>query len=583
MKSTPSIEVDLKGQEGTSQIFLAPIENFPDIKQKDIYQSLEYYLCTAVSVFLLSFFTTSAGFKSYNYIIKHNLELSLSYLTKYRDYEDLQWKYFRTNFFIFLFIGIAFVAVSKFIKKYNSGEFLKYFYTISGIFFALCLIKFRILYIFSALFLFYFTKKLIVLGDRIFVIINWCELFLCKFIIAKAEKIFELKKILQNENNDMDNITWEFILVYSLLKMLSYNIEYKKIYFEQTVPESIFSLNQARSHCMECYDGNFCTKCLENTVISDKDKTEDSFDIINLINYIFYLPLLYNGPLINYNSFIFQLNIIKDSKHNDLIKMNKILYFLKFLLIFTIMEVYNHFLFPIFLFRNGYTTLEPNNSEVSLFYYCFICFNILTFIWLKYAVIWKFWRLLAWCDGIYVEENMNRIIYDIYSLEEFFRGMNRSLNRYLVRYLYVPLGGREKKYVNIWVIFASLFLIFEFENVDYIVFSVCCCVLLDVEIFVKKMFLNKFGEDFNEKVYLRYLKYVICSFYVFILLIVALLGFHFSIQGIKVFFDNVLRLGGYFYFMIYVIFLVPNVVMMFFIRDMELENCVLLHKKALNY
>ena len=362
MKSTPSIEVDLKGQEGTSQIFLAPIENFPYIKQKDIYQSLEYYLCTAVSVFLLSFFTTSAGFKSYNYIIKHNLELSLSYLTKYRDYEDLQWKYFRTNFFIFLFIGIAFVAVSKFIKKYNSGEFLKYFYTISGIFFALCLIKFRILYIFSALFLFYFTKKLIVLGDRIFVIINWCELFLCKFIIAKGEKIFELKKILQNENNDMDNITWEFILVYSLLKMLSYNIEYKKIYFEQTVPESIFSLNQARSHCMECYDGNFCAKCLENTVISDKDKTEDSFDIINLINYIFYLPLLYNGPLINYNSFIFQLNIIKDSKHNDLIKMNKILYFLKFLLIFTIMEVYNHFLFPIFLFRNGYTTLEPNNS-----------------------------------------------------------------------------------------------------------------------------------------------------------------------------------------------------------------------------
>jgi len=104
MKSTPSIEVDLKGQEGTSQIFLAPIENFPYIKQKDIYQSLEYYLCTAVSVFLLSFFTTSAGFKSYNYIIKHNLELSLSYLTKYRDYEDLQWKYFRTNFFIFLFI-----------------------------------------------------------------------------------------------------------------------------------------------------------------------------------------------------------------------------------------------------------------------------------------------------------------------------------------------------------------------------------------------------------------------------------------------------------------------------------------------
>ena len=580
MKNTPSIEVDLKGQEGTNQIFLSPIENFPYIKQKNIYQSIEYYISTGISVFLWSYFTTSAAFKSYNFAINHRLELEMSYLSRYRDYQDLQWKYFRTNLLLFSLIGIIFVTISKILKKYNN-ELLKYYYALSGFCFAFYLIKIRVLYLLLAMMLFFYSNKFINIGDRKFSILTWVELILCNICISKIEKIIKLKNIFKGEN-DIDDLSYEFIKVYALLRMLSFNMEYKKIYYDQTVPESIFSLNQARSHCMECYNGNFCSKCLENAVITDKDKLNDSFDIINFTNYILYLPLLFNGPLINYNNFIFQLEIYKDSQHNNLFKMNKILYALKLLLLLVIMELYNHFLFPIFLFRDGYNILQPN-SEISLFYYCFICLNILTFIWLKFAIIWKFMRLLAWSEGIYVEENMNRIIYDIFSLEEFFRGMNRSFNRWVVRYLYIPLGGKNKKYVNIWVIFTFLDFIFNFENGNYLVFSICSCALLDLEIFVKSAFINKFGEDFNEKIFLRYLKYIISSIYLLILFIVALLGFHFSLQGFKVLMDNVVAIGGYFYLLIFVLFFFPNVIMIFFVRDMELENCVLLHKKVLNY
>ena len=116
--------------------------------------------------------------------------------------------------------------------------------------------------------IFFLSIKFINIGDNNFVILSWCELFLCKFGIYKMEKVLELKNYFKNEN-DIDDLSYEFILVYALLRMFSFNMEYKKIYFDQTSPESIFSLNQARSHCMECYDGNFCSKCLENTVISD--------------------------------------------------------------------------------------------------------------------------------------------------------------------------------------------------------------------------------------------------------------------------------------------------------------------------
>jgi len=235
-----------------------------------------------------------------------------------------------------------------------------------------------------------------------------------------------------------------------------------------------------------------------------------------------------------------------------------------------------------FLFRNGYSTLEPN-SEISLFYYCFICLNILTFLWLKYIIIWRTFRFWAWCDGIFVEENMNRFIYNFYSIELLFRGLNRSLNRWMVRYIYIPLGGKNKKYVNIWVVFGFWYLIYDFKNIDYGLFALCCCLLMDLEMFVKNYLLNSFGEDFNEKIFLRYGKYIACSFFVFIMFIIGLLGFHFSINSLKDILGTIIEEGGYFYFLKLVLFLIPNVVMMFFIRDMELENCVLLHKKPLNY
>ena len=582
MKNSPTMEVGLKGEDNTNQIFLSPIESFPYIKEKNLFLTIEYYLCTGLSVFLWSYFTTSAGFRSYNYIIKKRLFSDFSYLSQYRDYNDFQWSFFRKNFFSLILIACVFVVISKLIKKY-SESYIRIFNSIAGLLFCFYLVKLNIIYLLISSCCFYFTKYLTKFGEKPFVLICWIELFLVKYIIRSIYMSFEINKVFNVEKEDsMDDLTWEILFIYALLKMVSFNLEYKSIYFNQTIAESIFNINQAKSHCMQCYDGNFCAKCLENTIVEEKENIDNSFNLTSFINYIFYPPLLFGGPLINYNSFIFQQNIHKESQHNVLFKMNKILYVIELLFLFGVMEIYNHFLFPIFLFKNKEDSIEPN-ADISLFYYCFICLNILTFLWLKYAIIWKSFRLWAWCDGIFVEENMNRFIYDFYSIELLFRGLNRSLNRWMVRYIYIPLGGKNKKYVNIWVVFCFWYLIFDFKNIDYGIFAICCCLLMDLEMFIKNTFVNKFGEDFNEKIFLRFGKYLICSFNVFIMFLIGLFGFHFSLESLKVIVDTVIENGGFFYFVNFVLFLLPSVVMMFFIRDMELENCVLLHKKPLNY
>ena len=580
MESNQIMEVGLKSQETSNQIFLSPIENFPYIKEKNLILSIEYYLCSGITVFLWSYYTTSAGFKSYNFILKKNYISEFAYLSQYRDYNDSQWKFFRQHLLSLILISIIFISISKIIKKYIDNH-LKLFYAISGMLFSFYLVKFRMLYILLAGILFYFSRNFIKLGIKTFNIICWVELFTIRYFIKYINIFYDINKYYKSDN-DIDELSWDFLLIYSLLKMMSFNFEYKSIYNNESVPESIFNLNQAKSHCMECYDCNFCTKCLENTIIEEKEKIDDSFNFINFISYIFYPPLLYSGPLINYNSFIFQINIHKDSQHNNLIKMNKILYSLKLIFYWAAMEIYNHFLFPLFLFKNKENEFEPN-ALISVFYYCLICLNVLTFIWLKYCIIWKFFRLWAWCDGIFVEENINRFIYNFYSIELFFRGMNRSLNRWMVRYIYIPFGGKNKKYINVWVVFGFWYLIYDYKNINYALFTLCCCIFMDLEMFCKNTFIDKLGEDFNEKIYLRYIKYIISAFYVFALFLIGLFGFCFSLDNLKVIIDTVIEKGGYFYFINLVLFLLPNVVMMFYIRDMELDNYVLLHKKPLNY
>lgn len=68
-------------------------------------------------------------------------------------------------------------------------------------------------------------------------------------------------------------------------------------------------------------------------------------------------------------------------------------------------------------------------------------------------IIWRFFRLWALADTIQTPENMTRCMSDNYSAIEFWRSWHRSFNRWLVRYIYIPLGGAKYYVWNIWPTF----------------------------------------------------------------------------------------------------------------------------------
>ena len=100
------------------------------------------------------------------------------------------------------------------------------------------------------------------------------------------------------------------------------------------------------------------------------------------------------------------------------------------------MEVMLHYVYAVAISkaRPAWEVYTP--FQLSMLGY----FN-LHIIWLKLLLPWRFFRLWALIDGIDPPENMVRCMSDNYSALAFWRGWHRSFNLWLIRYLYIPLGG----------------------------------------------------------------------------------------------------------------------------------------------
>lgn len=90
-------------------------------------------------------------------------------------------------------------------------------------------------------------------------------------------------------------------------------------------------------------------------------------------------------------------------------------------------------------------------------------FWVLAFMWAKFATIWRVMRAAALLDGVSAPENMRRCFANNYDMEGFWRGWHSSFNRWLIRYMYVPLGGARTRLASIWLIFLFVALWHDLE------------------------------------------------------------------------------------------------------------------------
>ena len=166
------------------------------------------------------------------------------------------------------------------------------------------------------------------------------------------------------------------------------------------------------------------------------------YTYLSQVLYLLYPPLFIAGPIVTFNDFHSQrvtpLAISRRAVLGYMVRCAVAILSIEFVL---------HYMYVNAIKSarawDGYTPMEL----------ALLGFWSLEFVWLKLVVPWRTFRLWALLDGVDVPENVIRSITNSPSAILFWRAWHRSYNLWVVRYLYVPLGGAQRQLLASLVVF----------------------------------------------------------------------------------------------------------------------------------
>ncbi|KAK0557215.1 glycerol transporter [Tilletia horrida] len=146
--------------------------------------------------------------------------------------------------------------------------------------------------------------------------------------------------------------------------------------------------------------------------------------------YIAYPPLFIAGPIITFNDFA--------SQPLGITPRLIMSYALRWVFSYLTMELVLHFMW-VNAIKDAKAWRGFSLSELAM-----VGFWNLVIVWLKLLIPWRFFRLWALLDGLDPPENMIRCVANNYSTLGFWRSWHRSYNLWIVRYIYIPVGGASQ-------------------------------------------------------------------------------------------------------------------------------------------
>ncbi|KIM44491.1 hypothetical protein M413DRAFT_17568 [Hebeloma cylindrosporum] len=170
---------------------------------------------------------------------------------------------------------------------------------------------------------------------------------------------------------------------------------------------------------------------------------EEYYSAMNYVAYVLYTPLYIAGPIITFNDFMWQ-----HRKPTSLGIRPRVMYLVRFACCYLTMEFILHYMYMVAI-KDRKAWIEASPAEIAM-----ISFWNLMIVWLKLLIPWRFFRAWALLDGIDPPENMVRCMANNYSTFGFWRSWHRSYNLWIIRYIYVPLGGSRNVILNTVLVFS---------------------------------------------------------------------------------------------------------------------------------
>ncbi|XP_057704735.1 protein-cysteine N-palmitoyltransferase HHAT isoform X2 [Corythoichthys intestinalis] len=155
-----------------------------------------------------------------------------------------------------------------------------------------------------------------------------------------------------------------------------------------------------------------------------------------LLSYTFYHPLFYNGPVITYNDYVEQMQRpVKEHKQPKTGACYLLLRAARILAWWCIAEYMIHTMYMHAIQSNEtYLEILPPWALGGL------ALALVQFFFVKYLVLYGLPSMLATLDQL-VPPDLPRCVSIMYSFTGMWRHFDKGLYRWLLRYIYVPLGG----------------------------------------------------------------------------------------------------------------------------------------------
>ena len=252
---------------------------------------------------------------------------------------------------------------------------------------------------------------------------------------------------------------------------------------------------------------------------------------------MFYFPLYLAGPTLGYNAWISQV-IRPQQTYNT---RRKVTYFLRLVVAWVLLELTVHFLyFPTISNNLNNKKIWENFDAYEL---AVASYLVLKWIWLKFLVIWRFFRFWGICDGIESPENMGRCMSNNYCFEGFWRMWHRAFNQWLIRYLFIPLGGSRYKVYNIWVVFGFV-AIWHDLRLHLLVWGWGMCLFIVPEVLAKAYFSRPRFASLRKTASYNWLCAVSGGAYIILMMVANLIGFSFGLRGLSTIWEEIVSGEG---------------------------------------
>ncbi|PKA62413.1 hypothetical protein AXF42_Ash009299 [Apostasia shenzhenica] len=249
--------------------------------------------------------------------------------------------------------------------------------------------------------------------------------------------------------------------------------------------------------------------------------------------YLLFAPLYIAGPIISFNAFASQL----DEPQKNYSLGDVAFYGLRWIVSFILMEIITHF-FYYNAFANS--DLWRQLSPLEIF---FVGYGVINFVWLKFLLIWRYFRFWSLVVGVETIENMPKCINNCCSLETFWKSWHASFNKWIVRYMYIPLGGSQKKLLSVWIIFTFVAIWHDLEW-KLISWAWLTCLFLVPELVIKSAANSFKSRSVIGKFMLRELSAVAGAITITCLMIANLVGYVIGPSGTKWLISRLVKKDG---------------------------------------